>query len=67
MNGWVIIYSNKLQHCVDIVIEVLRDQGINAVPLDKRDSSYTMIGDIEVYVKSEDAVLSKIIIEQNQL
>ncbi len=67
MQGWELIYTSTLPHRVEIVIEVLRDQEIEAVKLDKRDSSYTMLGEIEVYAKKDDAILAKIIIEQNQL
>ena len=67
MTGWALIYTSTLPHQVEIVLEVLKDQDIEAVKLDKRDSSYTMIGEIEVYAKKEDAILAKIIIEQNQL
>ena len=67
MTGWELIYTSTLPHQVEIVLEVLKDQDIEAVKLDNRDSSYTMIGEIEVYAKKEDAILAKIIIEQNQL
>lgn len=67
MQGWELIYTSTLPHRVEIVIEVLRDQEIEAVKLDKRDSSYTMLGEIEVYAKKDEAILAKIIIEQNQL
>ncbi len=67
MTGWELIYTSTLPHQVEIVLEVLKDQDIEAVKLDKRDSSYTMIGEIEVYAKKEDAILAKIIIEQNKL
>ena len=67
MTGWELIYTSTLPHQVEIVLEVLKDQDIEAVKLDKRDSSYTMLGEIEVYTKKEDAILAKIIIEQNQL
>ena len=67
MTGWELIYTSTLPHQVEIVLEVLKDQDIEAVKLDKRDSSYTMIGEIEVCAKKEDAILAKIIIEQNQL
>ncbi|MBK8586531.1 MAG: DUF2007 domain-containing protein [Bacteroidetes bacterium] len=67
MNDWELVYTSTLPHRIEIVIEVLKDQDIEAVKLDKRDSSYTMLGEIEVYTKKEDAILAKIIIEQNQL
>ena len=67
MNDWELVYTSALPHRVEIVLEVLKDQDIEAVKLDKRDSSYTMLGEIEVYTKKEDAILAKIIIEHNQL
>lgn len=67
MNDWELVYTSTLPHRIEIVIEVLKDQDIEAVKLDKRDSSYTMLGEIEVYTKKEDAILAKIIIDQNQL
>jgi len=67
MNDWELVYTSTLPHRVEIVLEVLKDQDIEAVKLDKRDSSYTMLGEMEVYTKKEDAILAKIIIEQNQL
>ncbi|HQV99258.1 MAG TPA: DUF2007 domain-containing protein, partial [Bacteroidia bacterium] len=64
MNDWELVYTSTLPHRVEIVLEVLKDQDIEAVKLDKRDSSYTMLGEMEVYTKKEDAILAKIIIEQ---
>ena len=54
-------------HKIEIVRAVLNDQDIKSVVVDKRDSSYFMVGDIEIYVSNEDAILAKIIIEQNEL
>jgi len=54
-------------HLVEIVKAVLADHNIPAVVVDKRDSSYVSIGDIEVYVSEENAILARVIIEQNQL
>ncbi len=54
-------------HKIEIVRSVLNDNNIKSVVIDKRDSSYIMVGDVEVYVSHEDAILAKIIIEQNDL
>lgn len=66
-SGWQCIYFNNQMHKIEIVKAVLDDQDIKAVVVDKRDSSYFMVGDIEIYVSNEDAILAKIIIEQNEL
>ena len=66
-SGWQCVYfSNQLQR-IEIVRAVLDEQNIKNVIVDKRDSSYIMVGDIEIFVPSEDSILAKIIIEQNEL
>lgn len=66
-SGWQCIYFNNQMHKIEIVRAVLDDQDIKTVVVDKRDSSYFMVGDVEIYVSNEDAILAKIIIEQNEL
>ncbi|HNP48174.1 MAG TPA: DUF2007 domain-containing protein [Bacteroidia bacterium] len=66
-SGWECIYSSDKLHMAEIVQAVLRDAGIESVSVDKRDSSYITIGEIELYVTEENAILARNIIEQNQL
>ena len=63
--GWRCIYTSNWLHQTEIARAILKDNGINSIAIDKRDSNYIMIGDIEVYVKEEDAILAKIILEKN--
>jgi hypothetical protein len=65
--GWTCIYVQNLMHKAEIVRAVLADQNIDSFMVDKRDSSYISVGDIEVYVRDEDAILAKLIIEQHEL
>ncbi len=65
--GWTLIYVNNQLHKTEIVRAVLEDEGIESVSMDKRDSSYISIGDIEVYVPEEYAELARTIIEKNAL
>lgn len=66
-SGWQCIYFSNQLHKIEIVRSVLNDHEIKSVVVDKRDSSYIMVGDVEVYVHNEDAILAKIIIDQNDL
>ena len=66
-SGWQCIYFSNQLHKIEIVRSVLNDHDIKSVVVDKRDSSYIMVGDVEVYVSNEDSILAKIIIEQNGL
>jgi hypothetical protein len=66
-SGWQCVYfSNQLQR-IEIVRSLLDEHNIKNVVIDKRDSSYIMVGDIEIFVPLEDAILAKIIIEQSEL
>ncbi|TAH41326.1 MAG: hypothetical protein EYC69_08550 [Bacteroidetes bacterium] len=64
---WKRIYISNKIHLVEIVRAVLADNDIPSVVVDKRDSSYISIGDIEVYVSEENAILAQVLIEQNSL
>ena len=66
-NGWKRVYVSNKMHLVEIVKAVFSDNEIPSVVIDKRDSSYISVGDIEVYVAEENALLARVIIEQNQL
>ena len=66
-NDLVKVYSSTEFHKVEIVKAVLEDSGIPSFEINKKDSSYISIGEIEVYVNIENEVLSKIIINTNNL
>ena len=54
MKGWVVIYSDGLLAAVELRRVVLEEQGIPAIVLNKRDSSY-LFGFLELFVREEDA------------
>jgi len=62
-DNWVVIYSSDKPWQAEIAKQVLADNGIEAVVINKRDSSYTAFGDAEVYVDNEDAEKSRILIK----
>ena len=64
---WIKIYSSNEFHKVEIVKAVLEDNGIPSFEINKKDSSYISIGEIELYVNPENELLSKIIINTNSL
>jgi len=64
---WEKIYSSTEIHKIEIVKAVLEDNGIPSFEINKKDSSYISIGEIELYVATENVLLSKIIINTNQL
>ncbi len=65
--GWEQIYISDRTHLVEIVKAVLAESGIQSFEVDRRDSTSMTIGYIELYVKNNDVVLSKFLIEKNNL
>ncbi|MHC1702836.1 MAG: DUF2007 domain-containing protein [Tenuifilaceae bacterium] len=61
--NWVVVYSSDKPWQAEIAKQVLSDNGIDAVIINKRDSSYQAFGDAEVYVANEDAEKSRILLK----
>ena len=51
---------------VSIVRSMLKENDIESIEVNKKDSSYAF-GDIEIFVKEEDVIFAKILIQQNIL
>lgn len=66
-SDWVKVYSSVEIHKVEIVKAVLEENGITAFAINKKDSSYISVGEMELYVKSDDEILAKIIITTDKL
>jgi hypothetical protein len=64
---WTRVYSTTEPYKLEIVKAVLADNNIESVEVNKKDSAYIFIGDIELYVHQKDAVLASFIIQSNQL
>lgn len=55
-DNWTKIKSLDKVYLAEIAKEVLADNGIESVILNKQDGSYLTFGDIEIYVSKENAV-----------
>ncbi len=65
-DDWIKIYSSVYIHKVEIMQALLKEEGIESVILNKRDSAY-LFGEIELYVDVENVLKSKQIILNNEL
>jgi len=63
---WHTIYSSNKPHNIELVKGLLSDYNIESVEINKQDSSY-LFGDIDLYVKSENVIRSKHLIEKNKI
>ena len=62
-SNWSKVFSTKLGHQAHIVVEVLKDYDIDAVMIDKQDSSYHL-GYFEVLVPKEQVIKASHIINE---
>ncbi|MDR1673057.1 MAG: DUF2007 domain-containing protein [Bacteroidales bacterium] len=58
MNEWKCIYTANQRYKAEIIKGILANENIEAVIMDRQDSSYTVFGDIQVYVQPEDENLA---------
>lgn len=66
MNGWQVIYSDGFPPAVELRRAVLEENGIPAVILNKRDSSY-LFGFVELLVQDEDAERARAVLQDAPL
>ncbi|MCX6292437.1 MAG: DUF2007 domain-containing protein [Bacteroidetes bacterium] len=65
--GWQPVYYSDKMHLVQIAKALLADHNIESFEMNRKDSTYITIGDIELYVKDTDVMRAKYILEQNNL
>ena len=54
MENWKCVYSTDQIYKADAVKELLAEEKIEAVVMNKKDSAYTVFGHVELYVPPED-------------
>lgn len=62
--GWEKIYISGDQFKVIIARDLLAENDINAVIINKKDSSYLFFGDVELYVEKHDEEKALKILDQ---
>jgi len=65
--GWQPIYFSDKPHLIEIVKAVLAENNISSFAVDRKDSTYITMGNVELYVKDTDVMRAKFLIEQNNL
>ena len=60
--NWTKVFVSTNPNLVDLLVTILKKKEIIAVSINKKDSSYTVFGNIELYVKDTDVEESEKII-----
>ena len=63
---WEVVFSSPKLYQAEIMKSLLEDENIPGVIVNKQDSAYIVIGEIELYVKKEDILKAKQIINRSQ-
>jgi Zn-dependent membrane protease YugP len=61
--GWEKIFSSAQPYQAEVAKQVLEENGITAVVINKKDSSYLAFGEAELYVKQDDVIRAKQLIK----
>ena len=61
---WVQVYSTDKMFQAEIFKQVLADHEIEAVIINKMDSSYKSFGEIEIYVKNVHVIKAKMLAKE---
>lgn len=64
---WVKVYSSGQPYQINIVSALLAENNIPSHEINKQDSVYRTIGEIELYVEDKDEVLARFLIKQQNL
>lgn len=63
-NDWVKVFETSNPIEAKIILDMLQENEIYAVELNKRDSSYTVFGLVEIYCKPDQLLTAKHLIAQ---
>lgn len=64
LDNFRLVYRTTESHLAQIMEIKLKEDNIHVFKINKRDSSYNSFGAIELYVKAEDVVRAKYIIDK---
>jgi hypothetical protein len=61
---WVRAYETQQEYLAEIARSVLSDNDIESVIINKKDSIYNTLGDIEIYVNRDNLIRAKQILQK---
>lgn len=67
MEGKTNIWSSKFEYQINLAQSVLEEKGISSYVLDKKDSAYVVLGEIELYVDEADAAQAMEILREAEV
>ena len=65
MPNWSKIYESKKPYRAEMVKDILKQNGIEAIVLNKKDTAYDIFGQLEVHVNADEVIKALKIIEDD--
>ena len=65
-DNWAKIYTTTAAYKAEIAKDVLEQEDIQSVIVDKKDSAYGVFGEIELYVQRENVIKAKHILNKKE-
>ncbi len=54
MEGWKRVYSTDKAYNASLIVDMLSENKIHAVSVNEKDSSFVVLGDIDIFVADKD-------------
>jgi len=64
---WSLVYTVYKSYQAELCLELLEENEIQGVVINKRDTSYTSFGEYEIYVPEENAVKARALLEESKI
>lgn len=61
---WVLVFSTAAPYQAEIVKQMLENNGLEAIVMNKQDSSYPMLGEADVLVSKENETKARKLIDE---
>ena len=62
---WELLLSTNLPQEAELIKNLLEHNDIDSIILNKKDSFYVSIGEVELYVKRDDLIKAKFVLNNN--
>lgn len=62
--NWVKIFSTNQLHLIHLAKALLEEANIETVEINRQDSAYTLLGEIDLYVNLQDVVKARHLLEE---
>ena len=64
---WVIVYTVDKSYKTQLALEILNEQSIQGVVIDKKDSAYLSFGDFEIYVNKKYETIARELLQKSNI